>query len=169
MPRVFIAVGSNIDPEANIPKALSLLAEHVPIVAVSNFYQSEPFGTDGASYYNGVIEIDTNLPPRELKFNILRNIESALGRIRGTDKYAPRTIDLDICVYNDLVVDESDLIVPDRDIIQRPFIAVPLYELVPDLAVPITNMNLSDIVNSMSTSDLVELVDFTQQLKREYI
>lgn len=168
MPRVFIAVGSNIEPESSIPKALSMLADRMPLIAVSLFYQSEPMGTDGAPFYNGMVEVDTSLTARELKFGVLRNIESALGRIRGADKYAPRTIDLDICVYNDLVIDEPDLTVPDPDIARRPFVAMPLYELVPEFVLPMTNIKLSDIVSSMNSDTMIELVDFTEQLKREY-
>lgn len=168
MPRVFIAVGSNIEPESSIPKALSMLADRMPLIAVSLFYRTEPMGTDGASFCNGMVEVDTSLTARELKFGVLRNIESALGRIRGADKYAPRTIDLDICVYNDLVIDEPDLTVPDPDIARRPFVAMPLYELVPEFVLPMTNIKLSDIVSSMNSDTMIELVDFTEQLKREY-
>ena len=92
--RAFIAVGSNIDAERNVASALELLGRRVQIVAVSNFYRTPALGAPGSpDFLNGVVEIESELEPRELKRLVLLDVESALGRERGSEKNAPRTID----------------------------------------------------------------------------
>lgn len=168
MPTVYIGVGSNIDPEINIPAALLLLGEQVRIVSISTFYQTEPVGvSDSPPFYNGIVGVVTDIPPRELKFEILRNIEEVLGRIRGADKYAPRTIDLDIIVYGNAIINEPGLVIPDPDIVNRAFIAVPLLELEPDLVLPDYEVKLADVVESMPADSMVPLIDFTRRLRLE--
>ena len=133
--RAFVAVGSNIDPAVNVRAAIRALALQVQVTGVSTIYRTEPERRpDQAPFYNGVVEIQTRLSPRSLKFQVLRGIEAALGRQRTSDKDAPRTIDLDLIVYDDLVLNTGGLVLPDPDIARRPFLAVPLRELAPDLA-----------------------------------
>jgi len=140
----FIAVGSNIAPERNVEAALELLMQHVRVVASSTFYRTAPLDrSEQASFLNGVWRVATLMTPRALKFDVLRQIEAELGRVRMADKYAPRTIDLDLVLYGDAVVDESDLRLPDPDIRTRPFIAAPLLELAPDLRLPDTGEALA--------------------------
>jgi len=157
MPRVYIGVGSNIDPERNIPAALKMLGEAVRIVAISTFYKTSPIGSPNSpEFYNGVVAIDTDVLPRDLKFRVLRRIEEAVGRIRCDDKYAPRTIDLDILLYGDIIINEPDLIIPDPDIATREFLAVPLMEICPDMALP-----------HLSTDSMTALNQFTHELRLE--
>ena len=135
MTAVYVGIGSNLSPEANIPAALELLAQAVRLSALSTFYRTAPVGPAGQpAFINGVAEVHTDLPPRSLKFEVLRGIEAQLGRGRGPDKYAPRTIDLDILIYGDLAVREPDLVLPDPDLRERPFLAAALRELAPKLA-----------------------------------
>jgi 2-amino-4-hydroxy-6-hydroxymethyldihydropteridine diphosphokinase len=127
---IFVAVGSNIDPESNILRGLEELALRVRITGISTFYETEPVGPPGQPpFFNGAVRIDSELPPRELKFGVLRPVEEMLGRRRGADKYAPRTLDLDLVLYGDLVIDEEGLTLPDPDLVRRPFVAVPVAEL----------------------------------------
>ena len=137
MTAVYISLGSNIAPEANITRALELLAKAVRLSALSTFYRTVLVGPAGQpSFVNGVAEVRTDLGPRPLKFEVLRGIETALGRRRGPDKYAPRPIDLDLLLYGDLVVREPDLVLPDPDLRERLFLAAALRELAPGLAPP---------------------------------
>jgi 2-amino-4-hydroxy-6-hydroxymethyldihydropteridine diphosphokinase len=144
----YVAVGSNIEPRKNIPAALALLREHVTVAGVSTFYHSAAVGPDGrtnraqSDFVNGVFEVRATQAPRELKYGVLRRIEERLGRVRTADKFAPRTIDLDVALYGDDVIDEPDLKLPAPDI-ARPFVAVPLLELAPDLVLPHTHEPLS--------------------------
>jgi len=137
MARAFVSVGSNIEPEANIEEALRRLASRVQVVGVSTFYHSEPVGPPGQPpFLNGVVEVRTDLPARDLKFGVLRRIEAELGRVRTADTYAPRRIDLDLLIYDECVTASRELTLPDPDITSRPFLAVPLGELAPDLVLP---------------------------------
>ncbi len=152
----FIALGSNIDPEKNVVSALEALAERVSLEAISTFYWTEALGEcPQPPFLNGACRIATVLPPKALKYDVLRSIETDLGRVRTEDRYAPRSIDLDIALYGDCVANEPGLRIPDPDIRNRPFVAVPLLELGPELALPDTGELLSDIVKRLDTQSLV--------------
>jgi 2-amino-4-hydroxy-6-hydroxymethyldihydropteridine diphosphokinase len=164
---VFVAVGSNIDPQDSISSALLVLKTHVKIEAISNFYKTPAIGRpDQPDFLNGVIRIQTQLKPRELKFNVLRNIESFLGRVRSDDKYAPRIIDLDIILYGDLVIAEPDLRIPDPAIRAHHFVAIPLLELAPDLILPDTSTRLAAEPVLKRTTRLRLQSEFTTRLRR---
>ena len=168
MPQVFIAVGSNIKPAENVRAAIRLLGREVRLKAVSTIYCTEPEGRpDQPLFYNGVVEVDTDLPPEELKCDVLKPIEEALGRTRCKDQYAPRTIDLDIAIYGDLVIEENDLIIPDPLIERRAFLAVPLYELAPDLILPDSGMPIRDIANAYAGHSMKPLLEYTEMLRKE--
>ena len=136
MPRVYLSLGSNIAPEENLPRALRLLAERVRVLGVSRVWQTPPYGTQGAPFLNAAALIETALPAERLKREILRPIEAALGRVRGPDKFAPRPIDLDILLYSGCL--------PDPEVWERPHLAVPLAELLPDYENPRTGEHLAE-------------------------
>jgi 2-amino-4-hydroxy-6-hydroxymethyldihydropteridine diphosphokinase len=166
----YISVGSNIEPEKNIPEALEKLKKYVRVKATSTFYRTMPIGRpEHSAFLNGAWQIDAEQTARELKFHVLRQIEAELGRVRTEDKYAPRTIDLDIVLYGDMVIDEPGLCVPDPDIRQRAFIAVPLLELAPRLVLPDTGELLSSLDIVKATQDLEPVYDFTGSLRERII
>lgn len=133
-----IAIGSNIQPEINIPKAISLLRTLVEVKIVSNIWETKPVGTDGPNFYNGAVLIRTDLGLRDLKYQVIRKIEDQLGRVRTSDSHAPREIDLDIVVFNDLVMEEA--------LWNQVFVAKPVSELIPDFLNPYTRIRLIDQV-----------------------
>ncbi len=150
MERVFVGVGSNLDPEKSVLGALKLLGREVRVVAISTFYRTEPIGRlDTPEYVNGVVEIETAIAPGELKHTVLRRVEERLGRIRNDDKYSPRTIDLDLLLYGDALIEEEGLVLPDTDITVRPFILIPLYELCPGLVLPDSGVKIANLVKVM--------------------
>lgn len=168
MPLVYIAIGSNIAPEENIPKALRMLARQVCITGVSTFYRTPAVDSLGSpDFINGVIQVRTEIPPRELKFGVLRPIESALGRRRSSDRNTARTIDLDILLYGDAVVREADLVIPDPDLAGRAFLAVPVLELDSDAAMPGANTRLDEEAGNMDTASMEPLPEFTERLRQE--
>jgi len=170
MPKVYISVGSNIEPEKNIPAALRLLKKEVSIKSVSTFYRTQPVGANGSpEFYNGAVLVDTGISPMDLKFQVLRRIEQTLGRTRGADPNAPRTIDLDIVLYGDLVMREPVLEIPDPDILTRPFVAIPIYEIAPELILPDTGLPLAHLVKRMNRDDMVPLDEFTDRLRKEIL
>ncbi len=163
----FIGVGSNIQPERNIIEALARLSKQVDITGISFFYKTTPLLRKNQNdYLNGVWQISTSIPPKELKFSVLKKIEQELNRNRQSDKYAPRTIDLDILLFGDMVIHEDNLTIPDPDIYKRSFIAFPLSELNPDLIMPDTKKPLVDLLSSLSKDDMIPDVTFTESLRR---
>jgi GTP cyclohydrolase I len=139
MTAALIALGSNVDAEHNLPQAVSSLRRQsrMRLRAVSSIYWSAPVGasTPQPAYLNAALLLETDLEPRALK-TALRGIEAALGRMRTDDKYAPRTIDLDISLYGQQTFELDGSPIPDPDILHHPHIAVPLAEIAPDWPYP---------------------------------
>jgi 2-amino-4-hydroxy-6-hydroxymethyldihydropteridine diphosphokinase len=163
---VYLTIGSNLEPERNIPEALTLLSAQVRLDGVSTFYRSAPLGRpDQPPFLNGACRLFTDLPPRDLKFHCLRPLEGQLGRMRSRDKFAARTIDLDIALYGSVAIREPDLEIPDPDIRNRPFLAVPLLELAPEAVLPDTGEALASIVQSLDGSELAPDEAFTAALR----
>ncbi len=128
--RAFLAMGSNIgDRERFLSEAVESL---VGVVAVSPVYETEPVGGPAqGAFLNVVVELDTPLSPRQL-LGVAHRLESAAGRVR-TEHWGPRTLDVDVLLVGDLVVDEPDLVVPHPRMWQRRFVLAPLADLAPEL------------------------------------
>jgi 2-amino-4-hydroxy-6-hydroxymethyldihydropteridine diphosphokinase len=166
MARAFIAIGSNIDPERNVLAALRLLRRRVRIVAVSTFYRTQAEGRPGdPDFINGVALIETELAPRALKLEVLREVEQALGRQRTADGSAPRTMDLDLLLYDNLEDDELRL--PDADILRRPFVAFPLLELDPGLRLPRWQTGIREVAARLSAQGMTPLPEYTAAARAE--
>jgi len=102
-----IGIGSNINPENNIPESLALLEQHAEIIAVSSWVKTAPIGiTNQNDFINGAVRIRTALSKDDL-FICLKKIEDKLGRDRSLPKFGPRTIDLDIVVWNKIIIDND--------------------------------------------------------------
>lgn len=166
VPRVFVAVGSNVDPEDHVPQAVRLLAARLGPLRTSTFYRTAPLGWPGQPrFYNGVVEGWTALPPLRLKWHVLRGIETRLGRVRTADRFAPRTIDLDLLLHGEHVVATPALRLPDPDIAARPFLAVPLHELAPDLVLPGSRLRVADLAARADRSGMVPLEAFSRFIR----
>ena len=146
MATAYVGVGSNIEPETNVIRSIELLRERVRVTAVSRIFTTAPIDRPTQeSYANGVFRIETDREPRKLK-SLLRSIEDSLGRTRTADRYAPRTIDLDLVLYGERVIREPGLIIPNPDLLTRPFLAAALLEIAPDLIVPGFDKPLAELV-----------------------
>jgi len=168
MAQAFVSIGSNIDPEENVSKALGLLKRQARIIGISTVYLTEPVERpDQPAYYNCVVVLDTPLPPLELKQTVLRRIEDELGRVRKEDKFAPRTIDLDLILYGDVVMKTGELVLPDPEIRNRPFLACPLFELAPNLIMPDSKEPIAVIASHMRGNGMKPLIAYTNRLIRE--
>lgn len=168
MARAFISVGSNINPAENVRKAIYLLGLQARVVGVSTVYRTEPAGRpEQPLYYNCVVEIETEAPPAKLKHQILRRIEEDLGRKRSEDKYAHRTIDLDLIVYDDLALETDDLTLPDPQILHRPFLAIPLCELAPELPLPGLNRRIEEVAAALPRGSMKPLESYTKLLRSD--
>jgi dihydroneopterin aldolase/2-amino-4-hydroxy-6-hydroxymethyldihydropteridine diphosphokinase len=167
MPGVFVSVGSNIDPEKNVTRALRLLDQEVGIRGVSTFYRTPALNRpQDPPFINGVIEVGDALDPFALK-KVLQRTERALGREHDADSFAPRTLDLDLLLYGDLVSSSDALMLPHPDIRERPFVAVPLLELAPDLILPDSRQSLRWVMKSLPPYPLEPLSDLTRRLRTE--
>jgi 2-amino-4-hydroxy-6-hydroxymethyldihydropteridine diphosphokinase len=116
-------------------------------------------------FTNGVFAIATDLAPRQVK-QVLSGVEAKLGRVRTSDRHAPRTMDLDLLILGDLVLDEERLRLPDPDIRRRPFIALPLSELAPELILPDTREPLSKVAAALSADGLEVDAELTALLRK---
>jgi 2-amino-4-hydroxy-6-hydroxymethyldihydropteridine diphosphokinase len=136
--RAFIALGANLDdPGRQIAAALSEIARlpGTTLVRTSSFYRSAPVGyTAQPEFVNAVCEVETSLEAREL-LDALLDIERVHGRQRSFAN-APRTLDLDIVLYGDQVIEQAGLIVPHPRMLQRAFVLVPLAEIAPQASIP---------------------------------
>jgi 2-amino-4-hydroxy-6-hydroxymethyldihydropteridine diphosphokinase len=135
----YIGLGSNLgDRAATIRKALDRLAARprIELLAVSSLRETDPVGfEDQPRFLNGAAALRTELGPRDLLDRMLE-IERGLGRVREGARYGPRTIDLDLLLYGDAVVDEPGLEIPHPRLAERVFVLEPLVELNPNLEVP---------------------------------
>ena len=168
MPRAFIAIGSNIAPEVNVRAAIRALLAETRVIAISTIYRTEPERhPKHPPFYNGVIEVETARSPQALKFELLRSIEASLGRQRTSDKDAPRTIDLDLLLYGDQVLNTGCLTLPEPDISDRAVVAIPLAELAPDLVLPGTPTTISMLASKLSPTAMIPLAHYTARLKAD--
>jgi 2-amino-4-hydroxy-6-hydroxymethyldihydropteridine diphosphokinase len=160
MNRVFVALGSNIRPEHNLCEAVRRLASHCSVLAVSPVYETEPVGTiDQPNFLNTAACIETDLDAVALKREVLEPIEKELGRVRTADKNAPRTIDLDITLFNDQVLDAGGRHIPDPDLLRYAHVAIPIADLAPQYRHPETGQTLHQIAKSLSDAGLLRRTD----------
>ncbi|MFU2058308.1 2-amino-4-hydroxy-6-hydroxymethyldihydropteridine diphosphokinase [Avibacterium volantium] len=147
MKQVYIALGSNLaTPVQQLENALQALQQlpHSQLVAVSHFYQSKPLGPqDQPDYVNAVACLTTALAPLDL-LDQLQRIEQEQGRVR-LRRWGERTLDLDILLYGDEIIQSERLTVPHYDMQHREFVIVPLYDIAPNLTLP-DGKNVADLV-----------------------
>lgn len=141
MARVYVSLGSNIDRENNLRGAVRMLREHYGTLTLSHVYETPAEGFDGAAFYNLVAGFDTGESVEQLR-QALAAIETAHGRRREHRRFGPRTLDLDILLYDDLVRHTGGVNIPRGEIAKYAFVLGPLAELAPDLSHPETGERL---------------------------
>ena len=144
----YLALGSNLgNKEANLRRALELLQQRgVEVVKTSSFICTEPYGvTDQPQFLNGVCEVRTSLEPLELLQTLLE-IEQEMGRVR-LRHWGERNIDLDLLLYEDVVLDTEELKLPHPDMQNRDFVLLPLAEIAPELVHPILQKSIEELSN----------------------
>jgi len=146
MDNIFISIGSNLgDRISTCREAIKKMAELCDIVEISSLYETEPVGKeDQPNFINCAVKTRTDLSPQEL-LERLNSIEDTLGRVRD-EKWGPRTIDLDIIFYYDLVINEKDLIIPHPRAHLRRFVLEPICEIAPDYRHPVLNQAVGALI-----------------------
>jgi 2-amino-4-hydroxy-6-hydroxymethyldihydropteridine diphosphokinase len=137
----YLNLGSNIQPETNLPKALKLLSEYGEILKVSNVWESEAVGTEGPNYLNACAQFKSRFTQTGLKDKVISPIEEQVGRKRSEDKYAPRTIDIDIVLFDERPV--------NNDFWKLAFVVIPLAEIYPEYRNPETGETVSEIATRL--------------------
>ncbi len=157
MTRAFLLAGTNLgDRKANLEFALDSLSKGGSVRNKSDFYETEPVGfLDQPWFLNQAIELETTLAPAEL-LTICQDIESSCGRVR-TFRNAPRTLDLDILLYGDIVVQEEDLIIPHPRMAERRFVLVPLAQIAPEFVHPVLQTTIRLLLELCPDSSAVRL------------
>ena len=158
--RVYVSLGSNLDREAKIGQAVAMLRAHFGGIELSPVYDSAAVGFDGSNFLNLVAGFDTELGVEEVAL-IFHDIEDRLGRDRSLPKFASRPIDLDILVYDDLVLDIPGIRIPRPEILQNAFVLKPLQDIAPDRLHPVKGESYAALWQVMAADaprlDLVEL------------
>jgi 2-amino-4-hydroxy-6-hydroxymethyldihydropteridine diphosphokinase len=134
---IYISLGSNIAPVKNLPRAFRLLRKYVAVELVSGVWETPPADLEGPNYLNAVALIHTELSLLHLKHEVLCRIEADLGRVRTTDKNAPRPIDLDIILIDGKIIDPI--------VWTRAFMVIPLAEISGDVLNPETGETIADV------------------------
>ena len=154
---VLLSLGANLGSrQKNILQALHHIRERASIIRISSFYETEPVGyLDQPLFLNIACKVETDLPPRDL-LRFLKSIEKRLGR-RQSFRNAPRMLDIDIIFYENLSLDEPDLIIPHPRMQERAFVLVPLAEIAPDLVHPRLKMTVKKLLGRVSREGVQRL------------
>ena len=144
--KVYLALGSNLgDRMSNLASAIKRLSQKMTVKKVSSVYETDPvYYKEQPLYLNAVLSAVTKLNPFEL-LSFVKSIESDLGR-QPSFRNAPRIIDIDILFYGDQVIETPELTIPHPRIAERAFVLVPLAEIAPELAHPVTHEKVEDVL-----------------------
>lgn len=143
MSQIYISLGSNINRQYHVKSGLTELAKHYGALTLSSLYESKAVGFDGSDFYNMVIGIETSDSIEQVT-TTLREIEFAYGREKNAKKFSPRTLDLDLLLFDDLVVEQPAQI-PRHEITQNAFVLWPLAEIAPTIKHPVINKTFGSL------------------------
>jgi 2-amino-4-hydroxy-6-hydroxymethyldihydropteridine diphosphokinase len=153
--RVYLSIGSNVgDREAHLREAITRMGVEGRLLAVSSMYETEPVEfTDQPWFLNCAIAIETSETPEKLVAALLR-IEREMGRKR-TQKKGPRTIDLDILLFGDLILNSPDLTIPHPAMHERRFVLEPMAEIAPEVAHPVLKKTVRKFLEELPAGQIV--------------
>ena len=143
MATVYVGLGSNIDPEDNLHLGVRELRARYGELNLSAVYRSRSIGFDGEDFLNLVASFETDSSPGAV-YKEIELIHTLAGRDRNDGKWASRSLDIDLLLYDDLVVDEKPLHIPRDDVLEYSFVLRPLAELAPELRHPVTGMTMRE-------------------------
>ena len=144
MARVYLSLGSNVEPRRYLPAAIAALREHFGDLVVSPAYRSKSVGFDGADFVNLAVGLDTGMSPEALN-DWLHALEDRHGRRRDVPRYADRTLDIDIVLYDTLVIDGSGHLQIPRNELQHAFVLRPLADIAPHVRHPRSGLSMAEL------------------------
>jgi 2-amino-4-hydroxy-6-hydroxymethyldihydropteridine diphosphokinase len=144
MSEAYVAIGSNISPLENVAKAASELQRVFPSARFSSWYRNAAVGFKGEDFINGVVGFETDLPLGSVMEH-LHAIEALCGRPRDAPRWAPRAMDLDVLLFDDLVCSEPTLKLPRPDLLKRPYMLGPLAEIAPQVVHPTAGLTIGEL------------------------
>lgn len=159
MTEVFVSIGSNIDREKNIRGALETLGEKYPTLRRSSVYENAAVGFEGDAFYNLVVAFDTEESIDELR-HTLEEIEKKYGRTRGSKRFEPRTLDLDLLLYGDAIEKNDKYEIPRGEITEYGFVLLPLSEIAGDRRHPINGEKFSRLWQQMPKMEHLDPVEW---------
>lgn len=168
MARVYVSIGSNIDREKNVSTCLKNLKEKYGELQISTIYESKAVGFKGDNFYNLVAGFDTD-DDVYIVLNVLRDIENIHGRERNSKHFSSRTLDIDLLLYDDLVLHEPGLIIPRDDLVKYIFVLKPLVEIDPDYLHPVLNKTIARIMDESNLEEKNMWPVILQSAERETI
>jgi 2-amino-4-hydroxy-6-hydroxymethyldihydropteridine diphosphokinase len=148
MPKIYISLGSNIEPERHLRNALGCMQHHFYDLRLSPVYENEAVGFEGTPFWNLVAECETTLGPEDVSRE-LKSIEDKNGRLRDGPKFSSRTLDLDLLLYDDLDLRDRGMDVPRNEITKYAFVLKPLVDLAPELVHPLLGKTMQQLWNAM--------------------
>ena len=157
MATAYVGLGSNLgDRMTMLQMAVRRLEPLGRVTEVSSLYETEPVGyLEQPPFLNAVVALDTALAPADLMDGLL-GIERDLGRMRSFQN-APRTLDLDLLLVDDMILDTTELTLPHPRLLERAFVLVPLVELAPEMAHPVSGQSMREILGSLPDRGGVEV------------
>ncbi len=153
MPAAYVSIGSNIDRDIHIPASLKTLAQHFGELTLSSIYETAAVGFSGDPFYNLVVGFDSDLDVKAI-VDILHQIELDNGRNRDCKKFSARTLDLDLLLYGDLVINEDRIQIPRDEIERYAFVLEPLVEIAGHLRHPVSGMRYAQMWEKFDKTDL---------------
>ena len=143
MAKIYLGLGSNVEPQKYLRQGIRELGRRFGVLELSNVYRSKALGFDGADFLNLVVGLDSELTPQEMH-HAIEEMHRQADRQRGESRYSPRTLDIDLLLYDNLVLDEAGLRVPRADILKYSFVLRPLAEIAPALRHPQTGRLITE-------------------------
>lgn len=143
MATVYLGLGSNVDVTNNLQLGIDELQKAYGTLRVSPVYRSAPVGFEGDDFLNLVVELETDESPQEIHGRIER-IHDMAGRVRTSNAFIARTLDIDLLLYDDLVITDGKVRVPRDDVLDYSFVLRPLAELAPELRHPQTGRTMRE-------------------------
>ncbi len=150
MATIYLSIGTNIDRQQNLSNGLNALHQHFGELRLSSLFESEAVGFDGSPFFNMVVGFQSDLSLAELH-QVLRNIELTYGRELNAKKFSPRTLDLDILLYDDLISD-GPIQLPRDEITYNAFVLWPLAEIAADVLHPVLKESFQDLWQAFDKS-----------------